>query len=690
MKKSLLSILFIVFGCAVFAQVDRTKAPEPGPAPIINLDEPQSFTLKNGLTVIVVENNKLPTVNMNLFFDVPPFVEGDKAGVTEFFGSLLRAGTENYTKEALDEELDYNGIDLFAGSQSIGISTLKKRLPTAVSLMKEVLFNPTFDNQGELDKLVTQSITGLKSAEKNPDAIMGRVNAAVTYGTDHPWGEYATEETYQNITLNDIKTHYNTYFKPNIGYLTIVGDVTFKEAKKLVKKNFKKWKPGEIPAFEYAVPENPGNAEIALIDLPTATQSNIFVTNVQDLKKAEGDYFAALLGNHVLGGSSFAKLFLNLREDKGYTYGAYSSLDNDHRMRSTFTASAKVRNEVTDSSLMEFYEELNAIVNKPLTKEDLKIAKSERTGRFALGLENPSTLATYARTIFREDLDGNFYSNYLKALNDVSASDVQKAMQRYIKPQNSRVFIVGKAADILPDLQAMGMPIKFYDIYGNETGDPTQKVDVGDVTAEAILGKYLDAMGGKEKLEAVQTMHMTYGSFIQGLDITIDMKAMVPNKTSLVVSAPGMGELQTMKFDGTKGSIGGMQGSAEFDEKQNMDTAARHAMFPELTFVENLENVQVDNIVEVDGQKAYKLLFSLPSGLEEERYYNVDSGLLVKTVTVAESQGQQMISTSIISDYKAIEGIMTPHKMVTETGGMVIDMSLVKGTFDEGVTEADF
>jgi len=528
MRKILMSLALAVLTIPAFAQVDRTKAPEPGPAPTINLDEPTSFTLKNGLRVIIVQNHKLPTVNMNLFFDVPPFAEGDKAGTTEFFGSVMRAGTDNYTKEALDEELDFNGIDLFVGSQSIGVSTLKKRLPTALGFMKEVLFNASFENQDELDKLVTQAITGLESSEKNPDVIMGRVSSALTYGTDHPWGEYATKESYNNISLQDLQAHYNTYFKPNIAYLTIVGDVTVKEAKKIAKKNFKKWKPGVIPSFDYEEPSNPSQAEIVLVDLPTATQSNISISNVQSLKKSDDDYFAALVGDNVLGGGFSSRLFKNLREDKAYTYGAYSSLDNDHRMMSTFSAGAKVRNEVTDSALMAFYDELHAIVNKPITEQEIKISKSVQTGIFALRLERPSTIASFARTIFREKLNGDFYSNYLKELNDVKISDVRSAMQQYAKPDNAQIFIVGKAEEILPSLKAMGMPIRFYDIWANETEDPTLKKDVGDITGKDILNNSITAMGGEDKLKSIETAMYKYEGFTQGINLEMVMKNKVP------------------------------------------------------------------------------------------------------------------------------------------------------------------
>lgn len=672
------------------ADVDfRATAPEPSAAPEIRLEKPNTFQLDNGLTVLVVENHKLPTVNASIYFDYPSLLEGDKAGLTSFFGSVMKAGTENYTKEEIDEELDYYGIDLYTGSRSVGFNSLKKQLPKAVEMMSEILFNPTFANQEELDKLKKQYITALEADSKSPDAIMSRVSNALVYGKDHPWGEYATEESYSNVNLDDLKNHYDTYFKPNIAYLTIVGDVTVDEARTIAQENFSNWKVGEVPDFEYPEPENLAQTEVAIVDLPSATQSNIYITNLENLKKANDDYFASVLGNYVLGGSSFSRLFLNLREDKGYTYGAYSNLGNDEEMKSRFNASAKVRNEVTDSSIMAFFEELNVITTNELTEKQVETATMEQTGRFALGLENPSTIASYARTILLEDLEEDFYTNYLRSLEAQTPATILASMKNYVKPDQARIVIVGKADDIADDVKALGYPVKFYDIWANEVADPTIKVDVGDVTAESILKKSIDAQGGMEKLSSLNSMTAEYSVTIAGAPNPAKavMKAMLPNKSSLVMTLEGMGEITSQKFNGETGYVSQMGQQFPLEQAQIDEAKAKNPIVEELSLLN--ADVAVDNKVEVDGKQAYKLIADTASG-KSERFYDAETGLLLKIITTAEVQGETVVTTQNFSDYTDYDGVKMPKTMKMEMMGQTVVFELKTVTFNSGVTEEDF
>ena len=671
--------------------VDRSVAPAPGPAPEIQLDEPTTFTLDNGLQVIVVENHKLPTVNASLYFDYPSLLEGDKAGLSEFFGQVMRAGTENYTKEELDEEIDFYGIDLYTNSRSVGFNTLKKHLPKAVDLMTEVLFQPTFANAEELGKLKTQAVTGLEASSKNPDFIMSRVGNALLYGTDHPWGEYPTEDTYNSISLQDLQSHYNTYFKPNVAYLTIVGDVTVPEAKAMAEVNFSDWERGSIPEMKFSQPENIEQTEVNIIDLPSATQSNIYITNLQDLKKANSDYFGATLGDHILGGSSFAKLFLNLREDKGYTYGAYSDLGNSDEYRARFNANAKVRNEVTDSAIMAFYDELNAITLEQVDAETIQTAKSEQTGRFALGLENPSTIARFARTIFMEDLPSDFYANYLQKLNAIDANDVQDAMQRYVKTNQQRIIIVGNAEDIAEDVRALGYPVKFYDIWGNEVADPTIKADVSGLSAEDIVSKAIEAQGGETNLNAVTSMLATYTTQLPGLPTaaTSTVASTKDGKKATEISATGVGTLVRVVYDGESGFIEQMGQQTPMPEDQVSAMELEHAIFPVLT-LQNAESITVDNVVNVDGKPANKIVASYNNDTEIEYYFDQETGLLVQYATEVEMQGQTLVTVQMFSDFKEYNGIKIPTTMVTETGPQIITMNLTDVKWNEPIPAEQF
>ncbi len=668
----------------------RAQAPEAGPAPVISLKEPSTFTLENGLTVIVVENHKLPTVNMSLYFDYPSLLEGDKAGYTSFFGEIMRAGTSNLSKEELDEELDFYGIDLFTSSRSIGFDALTKQMPKALELTKDVLFNATFSNADVLDKLKKQYITDLQAGEKNPDAIMDRVGNALLYGKNHPLGEFATEESFSNIQLADLQTHYNTYWKPNIAYLTFVGDITTAEAKQIAEEHFAAWNRGDIPSFDYPSVKNVDRTEVNIIDLPSATQSNIYITNVEDLKKSNSDYFAAELGDHILGGSSFARLFLNLREDKGYTYGAYSSLRNDHVFQSRFNAYAKVRNEVTDSSLMAFFDELNQITTKPVSEQMLKTAISEQTGRFALRLERPSTIASYARTTLIEDLPSDFYSNYLKQLNAQSPQTVLKAMQNYVLPNQARIIIVGKASDIVDDVRALGYPVRFFDIWANELEDPTIQADVSNISTNDVFQKHIDAIGGYDNLIKVNDLTQTYESTIPGLpgNATATISSALPNLNKMVFEAEGVGEFLTTAFNGTVGYMNMMGQKTEFSGEELKQFLARRPFFDELNMSDY--KAVVDNIVTVNGQKYLKLINTYSNDFVIEKLYNMETGLLFQEDMTVEQDGQKITSSTRYEDYREIEGIKYPHKVIISSMGQDIPLSLQSVKTNSGLTSRDF
>ncbi|NVJ47855.1 MAG: insulinase family protein, partial [Cytophagia bacterium] len=241
--KKLLIIVLSCLSLAAVAQIDRTKLPEPAPARNIEIGDYEKFTLKNGLTVILVEDHKLPTLGWTLTLNTGPITEGDKAGYTGIFGQVMGAGTISKPKDVFNEEIDFMGASLNVGATTINAFSLSKYKEDILKLMSDVLFNPAFP-EDEFDRAIEQSLTGIKQSLDNPDAIAANIRGVVNYGKDHPYGELTTEETLKNITLEDLKQHYAKYFKPNIAYLVIVGDITKKDAQKLTKQYFEEWKEG--------------------------------------------------------------------------------------------------------------------------------------------------------------------------------------------------------------------------------------------------------------------------------------------------------------------------------------------------------------------------------------------------------------------------------------------------------------
>ena len=216
-----IAVFFMSLG--VNAQIDRSQQPKPGPAPKIALEKPQEFELKNGLKVLVVENHKLPRVSFNLAFDREPIVEGEKAGVTSLLGAMLANGTTSISKDDFNEEIDFLGARLNISFGGGSASSLTKYSDRILELLADAAMSPLL-TEDEFQKEKDKLIEGIKSDAKSVDAIAGRVGGALAYGTQHPYGEFLSEETVNEVTLADVNAYYQKYFNPNNTYIEVIID----------------------------------------------------------------------------------------------------------------------------------------------------------------------------------------------------------------------------------------------------------------------------------------------------------------------------------------------------------------------------------------------------------------------------------------------------------------------------------
>ena len=348
--KYLKIILLILFTVNVtYSQIDRSQPPKAAPAPSINLGSPKSFVLDNGLKVIVVENNKLPRAYANLDIDNYPDYEGDIKGVSSLLGAMMGNGTKNQSKDSFNEEVDYMGATLVLSASGGYVSSLKRYFPRILEMMADGLKNPKFTKE-DFEKEKNVALESIKSIDKDVQNIANRVHSKLRFGANHPFGEFETNESLNNISLKDVQNYYKKYAIPNNAYLTIVGDVKYDEIKPLIESLFGDWKKGKESNYTLPQAKNLNDIEINFVDMSNAVQSEIYVGNLMDISMTNPDFFALKLGNQILGGSSTARLFMNLREDKGFTYGSYSSASTS-RYKGSFTATASVRNEVTDSAI---------------------------------------------------------------------------------------------------------------------------------------------------------------------------------------------------------------------------------------------------------------------------------------------------------------------------------------------------
>ncbi len=681
MKKILFLSLSLVFTSFIFGQIDRSVQPKPGPAPEIKIKNPKVFTLKNGLQVLVVENHKLPIVSVSLLIDNPPLAEGDKAGVSQLMGSLLGTGSVNISKEEYENKIDFLGADVNFHSSGAWSQTLSKYLPEVFGLMTDAFLHPDF-TQEEFDKVVDKTLEELKSGEKSVASVARRVRSAVAYGKKHPYGEFQTEETITNITLDDVKSYYESYFKPNNAYLIVMGDVSFKKVKKLITKTLSDWEAGDLSSPDLETPKNVSKTEIDFVNMPNAVQSEISVVYNVSIKMSDPDYHAVLVANQILGGDFNSYLNMNLREEHGFTYGARSRVKVD-KYASLFSTGVSVRNSVTDSAVVETMKEINRIRTEKVDEDRLKDVKASYVGDFVRSMEENTTIARYALNIKTNDLPEDFYATFLQKINAVTADDILRVAKKYFGYGDVRIVVVGKAIDVLPALDKLPYTINYFDKYANPTAKPElMKQAPEGVTVETIINDYVKAIGGKEKVDAVNTVKQVMEAEVQGQKLKMTVKTKKPNKESMEIEMMGM-VMQRGAFNGETGYNEARGQKMPLTDEEIEEKKKEILPFSELGLLDSGELLGVEM---VDGVSCYVIKDG-----DSKIYFNTENGLMIQKVD-SQTDGEGNVTSQRLefSDYQEVDGVLFPFQMKTKMGPMDIVFKVIEIKVNAEVEDKDF
>jgi len=688
--KKIIIALVIILSSSANAQIDRSIMPESGPAPEIFFGKPQTFNLDNGLTVMVVENTKLPRASASLSFDNPLIFEGDIAGVSSILAEMVGNGTQSISKEDFIEEIDYMGASLNVTGSGAFAGSLKRYFPRVLELMASAVLEPLF-TQEEFDRQKNLIKESLKTGEKDVGTAADRVESFITYGPQHPNGEFISQESLDKASLQDAIDFYNNYSSPSNAYLVIIGDVNYDEIKSKVTDLFGSWNSKEVSSSSFPSPNNPDETEIIFVDMPNGVQSVVSVINTVEFNKKNSDYFAALVANRILGGGGAGRLFNNLREDKGWTYGSYSGISESYKTKGLVIAQAQVRNEVTDSAAVELLMELDKMKNTFVLDEELNSAKAKYTGNFVLSLENPSTIAGFARNIITQDLPEDYYNSFLENINSVTKEDVQNAAKNYFLTDNTRVFITGKGSEILESIENIEyngkkLNVRYFDKYANEIERPNYTVD-SNISAEDVIDDYIKAIGGKDALSEVTSIEIKATSNIQGTVLEMYSIKNNQNQSLMEMSAMGMTIAKTVfnKYQGYNEVNGQRIPLTEVELEQAIINSA---LFSELNFDFSL--VQLVGTSDVDGEKAYEIKVTDNKSV----FYSIDTGLKLKEVESQEVEGNLIVGETYFKEYEEVEGILLPKEInqvsasIPIPGGITFKATSIKLNVE--TNESDF
>jgi predicted Zn-dependent peptidase len=450
--------------------VIKGKAPVNKDVLKVKLPRAQEATLKNGLQVVLLESHKVPTFNMQLVVLSGGLSDKtDYRGLASFTATLLREGTSKRSSKDIAEQVDALGATLTANSglssmtSVVNTSGLIETLDQTLDLFADVIRNPTFP-QAEVDKYKTRTLAQLQFQRSIPQFLAAEQFQRAIYGTGHPASLVTPPaESLKKLTSKDLAEFHSTYYRPNNAIIAIVGDVTMKEILPKLEKAFGDWEKGTVPATTIPAAPAPSDSRIYLIDRPGSVQT-VLQLGTLGIERTSPDYFAVLLADRVLGGGPSGRLFMNLREDKGYTYGAYSNFGGS-KFKGTWVSSSEVRTDVTEGAMKEFMYELNRMRDETVTAEELDNAKRAIIGNFALSLEQPQALLQNIITQKLYNLPADYWDTYPQKVSAITAADVQRAAKQYIDLGHLQVVAVGDAAKAREILAKYGK-VELYDAEG--------------------------------------------------------------------------------------------------------------------------------------------------------------------------------------------------------------------------------
>ncbi len=458
------SILSALLGLTVIAaaDIDRTKKPAPGPAPAAAFPDYTTKTLPNGLKIFVIEDDRKPTVTFRLVIKAGDALDGDKAGKADFVASLLNRGTATLDADAFSKAIESIGasIEAAAGPDSINVGTsgLTKYTDRILELFADAVLHPAYP-QEQFAKAQKRTVSGLIAAKRQPSALAGNLMEKVLFA-GHPYGQVTTPESVMSIQREDLVAFHEQWFAPNNASLAIVGDVKAVDILPKIEKAFGDWKQKKLPAEKKAAVRPIHGFSIHLVDLSPSVQSNIIVAHLAPPRNFP-DLPELNVVNSTLGGGFSGRLFQNLRETHGYTYGSSSAFGYNAEA-GYFQATAETRNDVTAPAIKEIFSEIKRIRETPVGADELELQRQYNIGNYLLSLENATRVAGRVQDIWLYGLDPDFYKTYATRMAAVTPEKALELAKKYLSTDDVAVIVVGEAKQIKADLEKLGK-VTLYD-----------------------------------------------------------------------------------------------------------------------------------------------------------------------------------------------------------------------------------
>jgi zinc protease len=514
---------------------ESRKTPPAPLAPVsFDIPKPVQTTLDNGLRVIIIEHERLPLVSYRLAFNSGDVYDpADMTGLTSAMTSMLTEGTQEYSSLQLAEKSERLGASISASSSDdftlISASSLSLYSSEILHLMAEVVLRPTFP-ESELDLYRRNTVENLKFQRSQPGFLAGEQAARLIFG-DHPYAKVSPKAAdIEKLTRESLAAFHAARFVPNNAMFIIVGDVKRDEVLAEINELFGDWQQGKQPEAEFSVPPVRMARSLTIVDRPGSAQSNIVLTSL-GVKRSDPDYFPLIVMNQVLGAGASSRVFMNLREEKGYTYGAYTRLECKN-LAGEFEATAEVRTVVTGDSLKEFFYELDRIRAEKVGDEELADAKNFLTGVFPIRAETQEGLTNLIVNQHLYGLPEDYLQTYRENVDAVTVDDVLRVAGRHVRPAEMAIVIVGDAEEVLPQARSYAASVEVFDTDGNPQ-DLAKYAKAESVETANVAGKWkltIDFQG--QQMPVSMTLEQDGGDVTGILETTIGNGTIADGKVS--------------------------------------------------------------------------------------------------------------------------------------------------------------
>ncbi|MEN8139064.1 MAG: insulinase family protein [Bacteroidota bacterium] len=650
------------------------------------LIEAQTFVLTNGIKVILLQNDKLPVVSYKMYFDYNKIFLGSKKGVDLIFRDLWGKSSRSYKENEISEYIDFTAGKLELAEKSIYLEGLEKYKEKNLLLLSDMTLGFKVSDSQFLNSK-RKIIDSLKHVEYQNKYISKSVGRNLMFGNNHPVGEFIQISEVDSLSKFDLYDYYNSYYKPNNSYLVVYGDISLRELKRIVNRNFRKYRKGNVINGYYPQPYNIHQTEIDFIENYDSDELSVWMGNVDKLDTYDSNWILGRIGNFILLDEEEGLFRNELVENNTVSNFGYHLRDQGAYFSVTYNA----KQDSVATSIEKSLEVVNSVLDDKVPEGvDLKSIESKIIDNYINGLSDPQKISDLYLLYYLTGLDKYLVKNLMSVIDTVDFSTVSNVLSNRVKPNKMRVVVSGPPQVAVPQLEKLGYPIIYYDKYAKETFPPSLDRSVPDsVDVNYVLQRYIKVIGGDENLKNIKKLWQWWVMDINNSKLFVKNKYMLPNKRLSTYSNNEVIVLKTV-FNGEYGYV------ERSGEKQNilgeefMKLSLEKSIFPIMYYQEDGYLMTLESQIPLKGELCYKIRVESPVGEVSLLYFRVSDGYLIKRESI-DVKTNKVNNYLDYSDFKTYDNVVFPYKVETLIGGKksVLTLTQIKIN-DENVRKRNF